>query len=148
MEKNLVASLLEAREVAKTLQAARLAEEEAQRKLHAERVSLYIANAITRVELAMSALEGAALVGAQTPFVIPSEYETPVTPDCKAYERSIPVGDSYAVQTRYHVPNHFELQEVCNAVRYAFWKKGLNVIVEHIDELSPYYGHAQITIKW
>ena len=52
------------------------------------------------------------------------------------------------VQTRHHVPNHFELQEVCNAVRYSFWKKGLNVIVEHTDELSPYYGHARITIRW
>jgi hypothetical protein len=118
------------------------------RQRHFERCVEYTSNAKMRVTHALSLLSGAELVSAQTTVVIPSGYDFRITPDSAPYRRRTPSGDS-EFYTRFSVPNHFELPEVREAIHtWLLEKSALDVDIQDIDELSPYEGHARLTIRW
>lgn len=53
------------------------------------------------------------------------------------------------LDTMFSVPNHFELPEVREAIHtWLLEKSALDVDIQDIDELSPYEGHARLTIRW
>ena len=143
---DIVDNLRIARQEASARLAEKLALQQTQQQRYFERCVEYTSNAKVRVMHALSLLSGAELISAQTAVVIPSYYDFRITQDSAPYRRLTPSGDS---ATRFIVPNHFELPEVREAIHtWLLEKSALDVDIQDIDELSPYEGHARLTIRW